>query len=269
MNTDMGNHRKLVVLLACLAVTVAAGTAGKVLAVQAGQVTAQLVPSTTSTAINQPVTVELKLSAAEPFRIRGAQFSLLVPKTLTVSNIQERISLGNNNAFPALIQHLTNTTGQTAQIAPFEVVSYDTQFNEVRITLLTLHQSVSGVSQTIQTGTSDVPLFSFTVTPQSAGSHTISFRSGFPHMVADETVNFLNTSSLSSLTLQTGNVTVTGTGSCVKKAQGDIDCSGQINAADVNLLLQSFGLTNQSADLDNSGKVTILDLSILLKNFAH
>lgn len=265
-NVNLMDRKKIVLTVAALiSIAVVGMIAGRVLALQAGQATAQLVPATTSATINQTVNVDLVVSASEPFRIRGAQFSLLVPKTMTVTNVRERITLGNNNAFPALSQHLLATTGQSNQIVPFEVVSFDTLYNEVRITLLTLHPSVSGIQQIIPIGTSAVPLVSFTVTPQSAGSHTISFRSGFPHMIADETVNFLNTSSLSSITLQVGN----GQGTCPKKQQGDIDCSGQINSSDLSLLLNSFGSTNQLADLDGSGEVNIHDLSILLKNFGH
>lgn len=49
--------------------------------------------------------------------------------------------------------------------------------------------------------------------------------------------------------------------------QGDLDCSGVVNALDLSILLGQFGTNNATADLDSSGVVNALDLSVLLANF--
>ena len=53
---------------------------------------------------------------------------------------------------------------------------------------------------------------------------------------------------------------------------GDIDCSGAVDAADLALLLMSYGTSGASGgsrDLDQSGSVAIFDLSMLLSNFGQ
>lgn len=54
---------------------------------------------------------------------------------------------------------------------------------------------------------------------------------------------------------------------CAKASQGDLDCSGIVNALDLTILLTKFGSNDETADLDDSGVVNALDLSLLLVNF--
>ena len=56
------------------------------------------------------------------------------------------------------------------------------------------------------------------------------------------------------------------TGSC--GSVGDIDCSGQVNKQDLDILINGFGTISPiQADLDQSDKINILDMSMLLTNF--
>ena len=62
------------------------------------------------------------------------------------------------------------------------------------------------------------------------------------------------------------NPTLSPTGSC--GPIGDIDCSGQVNKLDLDILINGFGTMSPfQADLDQSGKINILDMSMLLTNF--
>lgn len=236
----------------------------QVLGIQAGQATVRIVPSILAPAVNQPVTVQLMVSAPDSFRFRGAQFSILVPSSVNVSNNISGFSVfGNTDAFPRLSQHYLQTTGQTLNYNPLETVQYNTTTKEIRITIVTVHPSISGIDQMLPTAGGAVALATFTLTPTQTGNQAISFRAGFPHMIADEQINYLNTANLQTVTLNVG-----GTG-CILKTQGDIDCSGEINVFDLGTLLSSFGTNNANADLDGSGQVTVVDLSILLSHFGQ
>lgn len=48
---------------------------------------------------------------------------------------------------------------------------------------------------------------------------------------------------------------------------GDIDCSCEVNALDLNYLIAQYYTSDAKADLDDSGQVNALDLSRLLSNF--
>ena len=63
--------------------------------------------------------------------------------------------------------------------------------------------------------------------------------------------------------------TPTPTPGCPLAKQGDINCSGKINALDLSILLGKFGTADPLSDLNSSGKVNALDLSILLSNFGR
>jgi hypothetical protein len=59
------------------------------------------------------------------------------------------------------------------------------------------------------------------------------------------------------------------TPSCTLAKQGDINCSGKVNALDLSILLGKFGSSDSASDLNSSGKVNALDMSILLSNFGR
>ncbi|MBL9147629.1 MAG: hypothetical protein JNM94_02950 [Phycisphaerae bacterium] len=46
--------------------------------------------------------------------------------------------------------------------------------------------------------------------------------------------------------------------------QGDLDCDGDVDAADLGILLGAWGSTDEGADLDDDGVVTASDLALLL-----
>jgi predicted outer membrane repeat protein len=46
--------------------------------------------------------------------------------------------------------------------------------------------------------------------------------------------------------------------------QGDLDCDGDVDAADLGILLGAWGSTDDGADLDDDGAVTASDLALLL-----
>ncbi len=67
-----------------------------------------------------------------------------------------------------------------------------------------------------------------------------------------------------------GSVTVSSTGGsigAVTLINGDVDNNGEVDAADIDLIIQAFGNAGGSGDIDGSGEVDAADIDIALSNF--
>jgi hypothetical protein len=185
-----------------------------------GGVAATLQSTSTNVPVGATATVSLLLTAPDDIPMRGAQFSILVPSTVKVTNLRSPIALGSND----MSQALATKEGRANTLATLKVVKYvETKgtlagtYQDVQATLLTV------TPHTLAASTGPVAIVSFDITPTVNGPFAIRFRNAafsdpFPQAIASDAVNYLNTSALSGVTFTTDGTPATCTN------VEDVDC---------------------------------------------